>query len=64
VPVVVISGGHQPPEEIETHRRLAAASPDGRHVVAAKSGHWILFDEPRVIVDAVTDLLRSTAHRR
>lgn len=64
VPVVVISGGHQPPDEVEAHRRLAAASPHGRHVVAAKSGHWILFDEPRVIVDAVTDLLQSTSHPR
>ena len=57
IPVVVISGGHQPASEIEAHQRLAAASPRGRHVVAAKSGHWIPFDEPEVIVEAVRSLI-------
>lgn len=57
IPVVVISGGHQPASEIAAHQRLAAASPRGRHVVAAKSGHWIPFDEPEVIVDAVRSLI-------
>jgi pimeloyl-ACP methyl ester carboxylesterase len=57
IPVVVISGGHQPGSEIEAHQRLAAASPRGRHVVAAKSGHWIPFDEPEVIVEAVRSLI-------
>jgi pimeloyl-ACP methyl ester carboxylesterase len=53
IPTVVISGGHQPPSEIAAHQRLAAASSGGRHVVAAKSGHWINFDEPGAIIDAV-----------
>jgi len=61
IPVVVISGGHQPPSEIAAHRRLAAASPRGRHVIAAKSGHWINFDQPEVIVDAVRGLIALTA---
>ena len=56
IPVIVISGGHQPAAEIAAHQRMAAASPHGRHLVAAKSGHWILFDQPEVIVDAVRSL--------
>jgi pimeloyl-ACP methyl ester carboxylesterase len=63
IPVVVISGGHQPPAEVAVHRRMAAASPCGRHVVAAKSGHWIMFDEPEVIVDAVRTLIASLPAR-
>jgi pimeloyl-ACP methyl ester carboxylesterase len=59
VPVVVISGGHQPASEIAAHRRLAAASPHGRHLIASRSGHWINFDEPEVIVDAVRALSTS-----
>jgi pimeloyl-ACP methyl ester carboxylesterase len=59
IPVVVISGAHQAPAEIAAHQRLAAASPRGRHVIAAKSGHWILFDEPEVIVAAVRTLIGS-----
>jgi pimeloyl-ACP methyl ester carboxylesterase len=61
IPVTVISGGHQPPQEVAAHRQLAAAAPGGRHVVAAKSGHWILFDQPETIVDAVRDLIARTA---
>jgi pimeloyl-ACP methyl ester carboxylesterase len=56
IPIVVISGAHQPATELAAHRRLADASPHGRHVVAAKSGHWILLDEPGLIVDAVLSL--------
>jgi pimeloyl-ACP methyl ester carboxylesterase len=59
IPVVVISGGHQAAAEIAAHQRLAAASPRGRHVIAAKSGHWIPFDEPEVIVAAVRTLTNS-----
>ena len=59
IPVVVISGGHQPVSEVCTHERMAAASTRGRHVVAAKSGHWIMFDEPEVIVDAVRTLIAA-----
>lgn len=59
IPLVVISGGHQPGAEVAVHQRLAAASPRGRHVVATKSGHWINFDEPEVIVDAVRTLIAS-----
>jgi pimeloyl-ACP methyl ester carboxylesterase len=57
VPVVAISGGHQPATEVAAHRRLAAASSRGRHLIAAGSGHWILFDEPGIIVDAVRAIL-------
>jgi pimeloyl-ACP methyl ester carboxylesterase len=59
IPVVVISGAHQPASEIAAHRRLADASPHGRHLVADKSGHWILLDEPELIVDAVRTLIAA-----
>ena len=59
IPVVVISGSHQPESETAAHRRLADASPHGRHVVATKSGHWILLDEPELIVDAVRSLIAA-----
>jgi len=59
IPVVVISGAHQPAPELAAHERLAAASPHGRHVVAARSGHWILLDEPELIVDAVRTVIAA-----
>jgi pimeloyl-ACP methyl ester carboxylesterase len=59
IPVVVISSGEQPAAELEAHRRLAGASAAGRHVIASRSGHWIQFDEPELIVAAVEDLIAS-----
>jgi pimeloyl-ACP methyl ester carboxylesterase len=59
IPVVVISSVHHSPEEFAAHQRLVRASEQGRHVVAARSAHWIQFDEPELIVDAVRDLVES-----
>lgn len=59
VPLVVISSGSQPPERLALHRTLADTSRAGRHVVAAHSAHWIQFDEPEVVVEAVTALMES-----
>jgi pimeloyl-ACP methyl ester carboxylesterase len=57
IPVVVISGADQPPEQLERHRRLADSSVGGRHIVAARSAHWIQFDEPDLIVSVVRELV-------
>jgi pimeloyl-ACP methyl ester carboxylesterase len=59
IPVVVISGGDQPAEQLAAHRKLAEASNDGRHIVAKRSAHWIQFDQPELIVDAVRELTGS-----
>jgi pimeloyl-ACP methyl ester carboxylesterase len=61
IPVVVISSGNQPPEQIAAHRMLAERSADGRHVVAARSAHWVQFDEPELVVGLVRDLVEREA---
>lgn len=58
VPLVVVSSGQLPAERIAEHRQLARLSAEGRHVVAARSGHWIQFDEPEVVVDAIRDVMK------
>jgi pimeloyl-ACP methyl ester carboxylesterase len=58
MPVVVISGGNQPPEQIAAHRRLAETAIHGRLVVAERSTHWVQFDEPEIIVQVVRDLIQ------
>ena len=57
IPVVVISSGNQPAEELDVHKRLAESSNAGRHVIARRSAHWVQFDEPELIVDAVRELV-------
>ena len=59
IPVVVISGGDQPREQLVAHQLLAEASAGGRHVIASRSAHWVQFDEPELIVAAVKDLVES-----
>src|SRR5688572_896674 len=60
IPVIVISSGDQPAEQIAAHRMLAERSDDGRHVIAARSAHWVQFDEPELVVA----LVRELVHRR
>lgn len=64
IPTVVISSGNNPPEQIDEHRALASRSADARHVIANRSTHWVQFDEPELIVDAVRELVaRSRGFR-
>jgi pimeloyl-ACP methyl ester carboxylesterase len=58
IPTIVISSGNQPQEQIDAQRMLADASHSGRHVVAARSTHWVQFDQPELIIDAVGRLCR------
>jgi pimeloyl-ACP methyl ester carboxylesterase len=63
IPVVVISGGDQPPERLGEHKALADTSSRGRHIVAARSAHWIPFDEPELLVQLVRELVESARNR-
>jgi pimeloyl-ACP methyl ester carboxylesterase len=59
-PLAVISSADQPPETLAAHEALARTSPRGRHLVASKSGHWVLFDEPELVVDAIRDVVETS----
>ena len=64
IPVVVISSGNQPPKQLAAHRMLVERSAIGRHVVAARSAHWVQFDEPELVVALVRELVeRGTTDR-
>ena len=63
IPVVVISSGNQPSGQIAEHRELAARSAKARHVVAARSTHWVQFDEPELVVAAVREIVESLGLR-
>ena len=59
IPVVVISSGNQPPAQIAEHRALAERSAKARHFIAARSTHWVQFDEPELVVAAVKEVVES-----
>ncbi len=60
VPLVVISSTDHSDEIIARHCRLAALSPKGRHIIARRSGHWIQFDEPDLVVEVVRAIVEET----
>lgn len=59
LPVIVISSGDQTPDVTTAHHELARLSSRGRVVVASKSGHWVPYDEPELIVDAVREIVED-----
>lgn len=60
MPLTVISAGDQPDDVKAEHERLARSSARGRHIVAEKSGHWVPFDEPELIVAATKEIVKTT----
>jgi pimeloyl-ACP methyl ester carboxylesterase len=57
LPLVIVSSDAQPPDTITRHRQLAHLSSRGRHMLATKSGHWIQFDEPDLVVTAIREIV-------
>ena len=62
-PLVVISAGNALPQRSAAHAAIAAQSPNGRHVVADLSGHWITEDQPEILIGAILDILEHTRSR-
>ena len=60
IPLVIISSGDQSANTIAKHRQLARLSSQGSHCVATKSGHWIQFDAPNLVVTAIRAVVERT----
>lgn len=64
VPVTYISGtkrsrmeGKRRPGLVAAHEESAAALPQGRHVEAANSSHYVPLTDPQLVIDEITRLL-------
>ena len=53
LPLVVISASTSERAVVEAHRRTAALSARGVHLIAENSGHWVQLDRPDVVVEAI-----------
>jgi pimeloyl-ACP methyl ester carboxylesterase len=58
-PVVILSATSTPPKRHEQHIAIAQRLPRGRHVFAAHSTHWIMQDQPELVLGAIHDVARS-----
>ncbi len=75
VPVVLLTGTKKNPEfpgnpleqdlKLELHKELLAKLPDGKHVLAPNSRHYIQNDEPQLVINAIHDIVnRWTSNAR
>ncbi|HSY31912.1 MAG TPA: alpha/beta hydrolase [Verrucomicrobiae bacterium] len=60
-PVVILSAKSTPPKRREQHILIAQQLPQGRHVLADKSTHWIMQDQPELVLDAIHAVAQSNS---
>ncbi len=67
VPLTVVTGTDKPFEGptfnrlwLETQAELSRLSPDGRHVVCDHCGHYVHEDDPKLVVDAIRDVVNRS----
>lgn len=58
-PLTVISANNVSTQRLEHHKAIAARSPQGRHIVAERSGHWVTEHEPELVVESILELVKS-----
>jgi len=56
-PVTILSAANATPKQLEEREQMARRSPHGRHIIAAKSGHWIQLDEPELVAQAIREMI-------
>lgn len=58
-PVVILSAKSTPPKRREQHILITQRLPQGRHVLADKSTHWIMQDQPELVLGAIHTVAQS-----
>ena len=58
-PVVILSAKSTPAKRREQHEAIAQRLPQGRYMLAERSGHWIMQDQPELVLGAIHDVARS-----
>ncbi len=57
IPVAIISASNSTAAQLAERDRIARRSLNGKHLIAAKSGHWIHFDEPALVIQAIREMV-------
>jgi hypothetical protein len=55
-PVIVLSANTSSPRRFEGHAAIAARLPQGQHVVAKNSNHWIMQAESHLVMYAIVEV--------
>ncbi len=60
IPIIVLSAANSTPAQLEEREEWVRRSPRGQHIIARKSGHWIQLDEPKLVAEAIREVIRLT----
>jgi pimeloyl-ACP methyl ester carboxylesterase len=63
-PVRILSASNIPAKRLQEHMAMAERLPQGRHIVANKSSHWIMQDQTELVVEAVREVARSENNQK
>jgi pimeloyl-ACP methyl ester carboxylesterase len=58
-PVVILSAKSTPPKRREQHADIAQRLSRGRYVLAEQSSHWIMQDQPELVLSAIHEVASS-----
>jgi len=57
-PVVILSAGTAPEHRRKEHAAMAKRLPLGSHVLAGSSDHWIMQEDPDLVIDAIEKVVK------
>jgi pimeloyl-ACP methyl ester carboxylesterase len=57
-PVVILSAGTAPEQRRKEHAAMAESLPLGEHILAARSNHWIMQEEPDLVIRAIEKIAK------
>jgi pimeloyl-ACP methyl ester carboxylesterase len=57
-PVVILSARTAPERRRAEHAAIAARLPQGKHLLAGNSNHWIMQEDPELVIRAVEKVAR------
>jgi hypothetical protein len=61
LPLAVVTASGPSPERIRDQEEQKLRSRRSRHLVAAKSGHFVPLDEPEIVVEAIREVVSLAA---
>jgi pimeloyl-ACP methyl ester carboxylesterase len=56
LPVTILSASNSTAAQLAEREAMTRHSLHGRHIIAAQSGHWIHFDEPELVLEAIREM--------
>jgi pimeloyl-ACP methyl ester carboxylesterase len=59
IPITIISASNSTAAQLAERDAITRHSLHGKHIVATKSGHWIHFDEPELVLQAIREMAPS-----